>query len=463
LGHDGFAVADAVAGGREAGNVVPERNAGMANAHRVNILQFICHDLGRELGCYGNASIRSPHIDALAAEGVRFAHHYGASTPCSPARGCQMTGRYAHCNELIGLVNHGWDTPARERTIVDYLNDAGYSTYHFGFQHERRDPADNRYTHEHNGPGGCHQAGAELIDFLASDAAKDGPWYANIGTGEVHLPFDRDIYTFADPAEVDVPPYLPDNADVRLELARFHGAVRFMDDWIGKIVEALAAAELTERTVVIFTTAHGAAFPRAKSTLYDAGIGTALIVRFPAKMGVAAGVCEQLISNIDVTPTLLEMIGREVPEAVEGRSFWPLLTGGDDAGRTEIFSEKNFHDCYDPTRCVRTQRYKYIRSFEPERVPRFTMPADIRRSIASNTLRPDAGDPRPAEELYDLHADPDENVNLAADPAHKAVRDELADKLETWMRDTGDFLPGPMPTPPPTQPLESFVKPPEPE
>jgi len=130
---------------------------------------------------------------------------------------------------------------------------------------------------------------------------------------------------------------------------------------------------------------------------------------------------------------------------------------------SEIFSEKNFHDCYDPTRCVRTQRYKYIRSFEPERVPRFTMPADIRRSIASNTLRPDAGDPRPAEELYDLHADPDENVNLAADPAHKAVRDELADKLETWMRDTGDFLPGPMPTPPPTQPLESFVKPPEPE
>jgi arylsulfatase A-like enzyme len=427
----------------------------MRKHRRINILQFICHDLGRELNCCDNDSISSPNLDALAARGVLFRHHYAAATPCSPARVCQMTGMYGHSAGLIGLVNHGWDTPAETKTVVDYLNAAGYETYHFGMQHERKDPAANRYMHELGGPGRVHVAGQRLVEFLGSGAAKAGPWYANIGTGEVHLPFDRPEYTPADPGKVKVPPYLPDNDDVRLELARFHGAIKFMDDWIGRIDRALREAGLAEKTLFIFTTDHGAAFPRAKSTLYDPGIGTALIMRFPEEMGLGGQIRDHLVSNIDVTPTLLEMIGRKIPRAVQGKSFWPMLAGGGQP-RTEIFSEKNFHDCYDPMRCIRTDRYKYIRSFEPEKVCNMPLPRDIRISIASRRLRPDAKGPRSAEELYDLTKDPNEENNLIGNPACKAVRDDLARRLEEWMRQTRDFLPGPMPTPPPIQPMEPF-------
>jgi len=428
----------------------------MTAKKRINILQFICHDLGRELGCYGNEAIASPNIDALAARGVLFRQHYAAATPCSPARVCQMTGMYCHSAGLMGLTNRGWDTPVERQTIIDYLNAAGYETYHFGLQHERKDGSANRYKHELGGPASVQEATSRLMEFLSSDAAKAGPWYANIGTGEVHLPFDRAHYTFADPEKVKVPPYLPDNADVRLELARFHGAIRFMDDWIGRLVEALQRTGLAENTLLIFTTDHGAAFPRAKSTLYDPGIGTALVMLPPESMGIGPRVCDELISNIDVTPTLLEMIGEEIPAAVQGRSFWPLLAGEKYERRGEIFSEKNFHDCYDPMRCVRTERYKYIRSFEHDKVRNMAMPQDIRRSIASNELRADALAPRPPEELYDLQTDPAEENNLAGEAALKNVRDDLAGRLERWMRETNDFLPGPMPTPPPEQPLDPF-------
>ena len=421
----------------------------------LNVLQVICHDLGRELCCYGDESIVSPNIDALAGRGVRFSRHFGASTPCSPARACQMTGRYAHSNSLIGLVNRGWDMPAAERTIVDYLNEADYETYHFGMQHERKDPQANRYRHEHGGPSRAHECGPKLLEFLDSPAAQAGPWYANIGTSEVHLPFDQPQYTPADPAAVNVPPYLPDNPDVRLELSRFHGAIRFLDEWVGRIVESLESSGLAERTVVVFTTDHGAAFPRAKSTLYDVGIGTALIVRFPERLGVRGGVCDKLVSNIDVLPSLLEMLGLAAETDVQGRSFWPALTGGHYEDRTEIFAEKNFHDCYDPIRCIRTDRHKYIRNFEPQRVPAFTLPADIRDSIASNDLRPDAADPRAAEELYDLTADPFESANLAGEAARETVRADLAARLAAWMARTGDFLPGPMPPAPQEQPVDA--------
>jgi len=419
--------------------------------HRPNILHFICHDLGQELHCYGNPTVESPRLDALAAEGVRFSRFFAASTPCSPSRGCIMTGRYAHSTGLIGLVNRGWDLPDREKTLVDHLNEAGYETWHFGLQHERKDPARNRYAHEIGAgrPVWIEAAGADVIRFLGSADARRGPWYLNIGTFEVHLKFNRPLYVAADPAKVHVPSYLPDDPDVRLELARFHGAIRFMDLWIGHLLDALDRTGLREDTAFLFTTDHGAAFPRAKSTLYDSGIGTALIGRFPERLGVRPGTCGALLSNIDLAPTLLEMVGAPVPPEVQGRSFWPLLAGRPCEPRAEVYSEKSFHDRYDPMRCIRTDRYKYIRSFE--NVPNLPLPKDILDSIASRPLRPDALQPRPPEELYHLEADPGEEHNRAADPALRAVRDRLASRLEAWMRDTGDFLPGPMPPPPPEQ------------
>ena len=367
-----------------------------------------------------------------------------------------MTGRYSHSNSLIGLVNHGWDMPEQEKTIIDYLNKVDYQTWHFGLQHERKDKIKNRYQHEFIGPAGAEECVPKLIEFLESPDAKNKPWYVNTGIGEVHYRWDREKYTPLDPEKIKVPSYLPDNPDVRLELARFYGAIKFLDEWIGRIIETLDKTGLNKNTLFIFTTDHGSAIPRAKSMLYDPGMKTTLIMQFPESMGINKNKYDQLINNIDLTPTLLDMIGQPIPENIQGKSFWPLLGEGSYSGQEEIFAEKNFHDGYDPIRCIRTKKYKYIRNFDYKNVKKIALPGDMKASIASNTLRPDAKEQRAPEELYDLDKDPGEENNLADDPAYKPIKEELSGKLEKWMKETDDFLPGLMPDAPPEQVFEEL-------
>jgi len=432
-----------------------------------NILYIIAHDLGRHLGCYGQRTVESPNLDALAAGGVMCTNYFAASIACSPSRGCIMTGRHAHSNGLVGLVNLGWDLPPEERTIVDELNDASYHTVQVGFQHERRDHKTNGYARSDDSHGRdrnfAEVVAAKVCDFLRIEANDRQPFYLNAGTFEVHLPFTRDVYEPADPDDVEVPPFLVDNANVRTELGRFHGSIKYLDKAVGEILRTLDETGLADNTIVIFTTDHGMDFPRAKATLFDPGIETALIVRAPRT--TLNGPCEALLSNIDLTPTLLDMIGREVPEQMQGRSFWPLLDGREEAyePRTEIFGERNYHGHYDPMRYVRTGRYKYIRSFE-EGMPAVALsyvfsykdgvPTAIwegaRDSLALFELPPGATGPRAPEELYDLIKDPYEQRNLAGSPEHAAVLDNMRARLERWMHETGDFLlTGDVPTPPP--------------
>jgi arylsulfatase A-like enzyme len=398
----------------------------------LNILHFICHDLGRELACYANPTIPSPNLDAFAGESMRFTRYFAASTPCSPSRGCIMTGKYAHANRLMGLVNRGWDLPASQRTIVDALNDAGYHTANIGLQHERKDRTENRYAYEWTESMDAKAVAVRVGEYLEEVSQ---PFYINAGTFEVHLRFDQPQYTPDDPDAVQLPSYLPDVPENRLERARFHGAIRYMDEAFATILDALDRTGHTDDTIVVFTTDHGEAFPRAKSTLYDPGIGTTLIIRHPEGK---AGVSDALLSNIDLMPTLLEAVGVPVPEEVQGRSFLGLLAGGEYTPRAEIFAEKNYHDHYDPMRCVRTQRYKYIRSFKD--MPNLPLPKDILESVMAKALRGDANAPRPREELYDLHDDPGEETNRIDEPALTDVRRDLVARLDAWMRDTKDPL-----------------------
>jgi N-sulfoglucosamine sulfohydrolase len=397
-----------------------------------NILHVICHDLGRELGCYGRKVIPSPRLDGLAEESVVFTSAFCAATPCSPSRGCLMTGRYAHDTGLIGLVNRGWNLDASVPAIVDCLREAGYHTAHFGLQHERKNPAENRYEHDWLDSRDAHEAARMAAQYLQTVR---GPFYMNVGFHEVHLPFDCPRYTPAKPEDVEVPRYLPDTAPVRAELARFYGAVRYMDEAVGVLLDALGASGQSDDTIVLFTTDHGAAFPRAKSTLFDAGIGIAQIIRFP---GGVRGECGALVSNIDVLPTLCEATGATPPEGIPGRSFYGVLTGQELEPRTEVFAEKNFHDHYDPCRAIRTERYKYIRSFTDQ--PKVPLPRDIKHSPMVETLRSDAHELRPREELYDLESDPDEEHNRIGDPALGNVRAELSARLDRWMEETRDPL-----------------------
>ena len=413
-----------------------------------NILHIICHDLGRHLHCYGRPDVSSPHLDQLAAEGIRFGNCFSASPPCSPARGCIMTGRYAHSNGQIGLAHRGFELPEREQTIADCLNAAGYLTANIGLQHERVDPVKNRYQTDDHESNHCEVAAQKAAAFLAERRGTPAPpFYLNVGFSEVHLPFTRPEYIADHPDRVSIPPWLPDNQGVREELARFNGAIRFMDEAVGLILRALDRAGLDQSTLVMFTTDHGMAFPRAKGMLYDPGIGTALVMRLPRGEGGRGLVRPHLLSSVDIAPTLLEAAGIPPPERIQGRSFLGLLTGDDYEPRDRVFAEKNYHDCYDPIRGIRTDRYKYLRNFETR--PKIILASDMKRSSASDVMWPWAKEARDAEELYDLHADPGEMRNLAGRPEWETLRAGLAQQLHQWMVQTCDpLLSGPMAAPP---------------
>jgi len=416
-------------------------------AQQMNLLHIICHDAGRHLGCYGRADVPSPNLDRLAGEGVRFANCFTVSPPCSPARGALMTGRYAHSNGQVGLAHRGFELPENQRTITDYLNEAGYLTANIGLQHERKDPTKNRYQHDEHESNHCEVVAEKVVAFLEQQAKQAGPpFYLNAGFSEVHLPFDRAEYTPGDPARVSVPGWLPDNEGVREELARFNGAIGLMDQAVGTILAGLERTGLSENTLVMFTTDHGMAFPRAKGMLYDPGIGVALMMRMPPGRGPQGLAVHDIISSIDIAPTLLEAAGVSIPETIQGRSFLGLLTGGAYEPRLSLFAEKNYHDSYDPIRCVRTGRLKYLRNFERRR--KIVLASDQKRSSAAREMWPWVEEAREPEELYDLEADPYEMNNLAGEDDMKAVLEDLRGQLERWMEETGDpLLAGPVAAP----------------
>ncbi len=427
-----------------------------------NILLIHCHDLGQYLGCYG-VDIETPEIDALAAEGALFENHYATAPQCSPSRGSLMTGRYPHVNGLMGLAHADWELHNDERILPQYLSHTDYETHLFGLQHITQDTDRMRYDHVHSAgnlyPGvspSVHQANrarnvaSVLTSFLKRKAYVE-PFFASVGFYECHragaqngrFGFEPEIYEADDPSEVRPLPYLPDRWGVRHDLAEMRGMVYAIDDAMGKILDTLEQTGLRENTFVIFTTEHGIAFPRAKGSCYDAGIEAALICHGPGVEGRQRH--SQLISNVDLLPTILDCTGREIPDHLNGRSFHPLLTGGDEFdSRDRVFAEMTWHDMYNPVRAIRTKQYKYIRNFW--HLPRVYLPADVFASEAGREVREEYGiPPRPYEELYDLQNTPQEDDNVALEPRYQEVRRELSCQLYEWMEETDDpLLEGPL-------------------
>jgi len=333
-------------------------------------------------------------------------------------------------------------------TLPQLLGKAGYETTLFGMQHEKQNPLRmgyGRYFHA-QGPHLVSEIAPMVADYITARRPDDGPFFANIATSETHRPFKHARYTPDDPATLDVPPYLPDHPAVREDLADFHGLIHAADAGVGQILDAIERSPGAENTLFIFTSDHGIAFPRAKSTLYDSGIGTALLMRWPAR--IAAGqVSAALLSNVDLTPTILDCCNVAPSPAAQGRSYAPLLAGQPGGGRQEVFAEKTYHDVYDPRRVIRTERWSYIRNFEEG--PALPLPADIAPSLAASALGPERDAPRPPEELYDLQADPHQFRNLAADAAYADTKAGLRARLQCWQEQTGDpLLRGAVPEPP---------------
>lgn len=433
---------------------------------RPHVLLLHCHDLGRYLGCYGADTVQTPHLDALAADGVMFDNAFCTAPQCSPSRASMFTGRYPHTAGVLGLTHaqFAWDLNPNERHLAQELRDAGYTTSLLGVQHESRT---TRPTPEMAARLGFdaavpdHEIGepckAETVAELACAeldrlADNDQPFYLQVGFVEPHrLPgnsqdepdymgFISDYIEPDDELGVAVPPYIADEGPhTHAELAELQGAIRYLDQAVGQILGRLDERGLTGDTLVIFTTDHGLALPRAKCSLYDPGLEVALLMRCPSLGWTGGDIRTEMISNIDLFPTVLAAAGLDPGDHVHGRSLRPLLdatSGRDQVGRRAVYGEMTYHDYYDPRRCVRTPAHKLIVNFTS--APEFM---DCSQSWRPRTTpRTPVRAYHPAVELYDLVEDPHETHNVAEDRRYERIRDDLLQDLNRWMLDTTDPL-----------------------
>jgi arylsulfatase A-like enzyme len=408
---------------------------------RDNVLVVHWHDLGRYLGVYGHPDVSSPRLDQLASDSILFTRAHATAPLCSPSRGSLFTGRYPQNNGLVGLAHHGWEYRAGVRTLPHILSENGWYTALFGMQHETSYPSKLGFDEFDVSNSYCDY----VVDHAASwlTGSDQQPFLLTAGFFETHRPYPPDRYEPADADDVVVPDYLPDTGDIRQDLAEFYGSISVADAAVGRLLDTLHHTGLDESTWVVFMTDHGPALPRAKSTLYDAGTGIAMIVRPPRHTGIEPQAYDELFSGVDLLPTLLDLLGVDVPADVDGVSHaGNLRTQAIEPVRTEVYTAKTYHDSFDPIRAIRTKEYSYIENYAAR--PLLDLPWDIAESAPGRTIAPLVQTQRPERELYDLLEDPTESHNLlGSDVTDKieAIADDLALLLHDWRQKTNDVIP----------------------
>lgn len=408
-----------------------------------NILYIHSHDTGRFVQPYG-FQVPTPNIQLLADQGVLFREAFCAAPTCSGSRASLLTGLYCHNNGMLGLAHRGWTLNDYGQHWIHALRRAGYRSTLIGEQHISVDPGVIGY--DEIVPVDSNHA--EYVAPLTIETLREAPsqpWFMSVGFFETH----RDFFapTSVRDTLYSLPPTnLPDVVATRKDMAAFKASARSLDQGIGAVLHALHDLDLVEDTLVLCTTDHGVAFPGAKATLFDRGIGVMMLMRGPG--GFTGGkVVDAPVSHLDVYPTLCELAGVEPPAWLQGSSLMPLVRGDAERLHQAIFAETTYHAAYQPHRAVRTERWKYIKRFDDYPHPILANCDDSE----SKDLLIAAGwgeQAVPQEQLYDLVLDPAEGNDLAADPRQSAVLAEMRGRLDAWMRETDDpLLDGPVPAP----------------
>lgn len=431
------------------------RIGGIPLNKRPNILYLHAHDAGRFISPFGYP-FETPALQGLAERGTLFRRAFSAAPACSPSRAALLTGSYPHCCGMYGLATDwsGFALKDHRRHLAGFLAAQGYETALAGVQHVSREPWSSPetlgYEHLLNSEGSAghdpRRTTAAALDFI--HRRHEAPFFLSVGFVEPHRYNEGDRNTFsrfipAEPENLDsryampLPGY-PDGEPARRETANFAQGVSLMDREMGTVLQALSKAGLEEDTLVICTTDHGPGMPGMKTTLSDLGTGVFLILAGP---GIPEGAVEDgLVQQMDLFPTLCDLLDLPRPDWLQGKSIRGLLEGREAAVHREIFTEQTYHERYLPLRAVRTERYKLILRYGPGR-PRGDYSADdggpLDRFWKENGW---AGEEVPERQLFDLYTDPQEKHNLAEDPAFREIREDLSARLENHLRDTEDAV-----------------------
>ena len=448
---------------------------------RPNILLVITDDQSWvHAGCYGDLAIRTPSVDRLAREGIRFENAYSACPSCSPSRAGILTGQDIYRLEEGGVLT-GF---IREKYVL-FPEILAEHSYHVGATGKRYWPRTQNVEGAVDEPIGevynlLHQeplpTGISRIDYSANfkqflDENTNGdPFFFWVGTGEPHRRYEegRGLQTGIDTAAIRVPAFLPDVPVTRLDLADYMSEIEWADDALGEMMGILEERGMLEHTLVIFTSDNGMPFPRAKATLYDYGVRMPLVMRWGSHIKG-----ERIISNpvslIDLGPTFLDLAGIEIPEQMTGRSLKKMLlteqSGSIPGERDFVVSafEKHVLARPDsmgfPRRAIHTGEWTYIVNYEPDRypmgsqdlyIPRWDNFAEMDPGPTKEYFKAHMDDPDfaqlwelgfgkvPGEELYHKTEDADMIRNLADDPAFADQKASLRQKLEDYLLDTED-------------------------
>jgi len=439
-------------------SVVMTGVANCADPERPNFLFIIAEDMSPNLGCYGDPDAVTPNLDAFAARSIRYERAFSATGVCATSRSAMITGMHPssigtqHMRSKVVLPGTVRPFPALLREAGYFCTNRGKEDYNFETQPDVWDA--KRW---------------KAADWTRR--AEGQPFFAIFGFPDTHESrLWKDSKTTLvdqsklgknqrhDPDKVTIPAWLPATDEVRAEWARYHDLISLMDDqYIGPLLKRLEDTGVADNTIVFFFSDHGAPFPRAKQWITEAGTRVPLLIHFPEKWRhlaptVQGAGSDQLISLMDLGPSVLSLAGIDIPTQMDGRAF--LGEAAAKPRRSLVFTRDRMDERVDFIRTVRDDRYRYTRNFLPG-VPAFpwlTYMEQLQSSKAFRDLQASGetgrfaaflADRKPEEELYDLENDPDEFVNLAADPAHAATLGRLRDELESWMLETRDsgFLP----------------------
>lgn len=433
-------------------------------AARPNIVVVIADDWSfPHAGAYGDRVVKTPNFDRLAREGVRFTRSYCAVPSCTASRGALLTGQAAHRLESgADLWSH---LPKKFTTYPEALESAGYA---IGLTGKGWGPGSLEGTGRTRNP-----AGPQFRDFNAflETVPAGTPFCYWLGSVDPHRPYVKDtgVESGMDPKAVVVPPYFPDTPVVRADICDYYFEVQRFDQALGTVLKALDERGLAGDTLIVATSDNGMPFPRCKANLHDSGTHMPLAVRWPGRLPAGKAV-DAFVSHVDLAPTFLQAAGLapdRLPD-MTGQSLLPLMEGRPNTptGRDAVFLERERHaysragNLSYPSRAVRTAKYLYIRNLRHDRWPagdpllvHSVGPfGDVDSSPTKHVVRTRRDDPkispffrlafakRPAEELYDLEADPHQLVNVVDQPAHAAARAELRARLDRWMAETDDPL-----------------------
>lgn len=424
------------------------------NKEQANILVFIADDAGMDFGCYGYKGAHTPNIDALADNGLLIERAFLTAPQCSPSRTSMLSGKFAHTIATEDL--HDGINNDSTKIVPYYLQQKGYYTGfmlkgHFGKAAQKQfNWYDNGFWPDYIKGLWNDKAVGNFTQFL--DSADQSPFFLWVAFVDPHRPYldSANAAPAVNKAEdVAVPPYLIDNQETRKDLAAYYDEITRMDDHIGKMLTELDKRGLRENTLIVFLSDNGKPFPRAKGTLYDAGIQTPLIFSWRGQIEPGVRYTQGMVSTIDLAPTFLDVAGVSVPKDMYGQSIRPLFKDQTLPGRDYIFAERNWHGTDEHIRCIRTDDYKLIVNSYIH-LPHGT-PSDLSTSPSWYALKAAqrAGEltaaqsrlfecPRPRVEIYDLKADPYELLNLADRPDYLQAGKQLLKVMAEWQKATSD-------------------------